>query len=340
MVLPSEGYYGCQSRRHDLVVPYYVVLNGNAKSVTLEIPGREMLEWEGSTSLSQLRMLRLSLPLLSLFPVVSEFREVFPTDLSSMPPDRNLDFCIDLETSIHPIFIPPYCMAPAELRELKAQIQELLDKVCISFIVVCSVHLVLRVILPLGRFYIFFFCVCIFGVTVMKGAVSFGDQVEISSGDSSSSNTDDRKTESKWMKNTITVDQPVSEWDSEDQKITRFINASGRVKNIPIPGTVHHDTSSSDVEHEWETKGTQASTFKFMSSRISIPGSSRIAEVDTRNLFILDLKVESSDLDQVKEVPVTCKPKRWWLSMNSGNSSMALESRHHPIPKPLLREWI
>uniref|UniRef100_M1CT09 Protein RDM1 n=1 Tax=Solanum tuberosum TaxID=4113 RepID=M1CT09_SOLTU len=49
----------------------------------------------------------------------------------------------------------------------------------------------------------------------MKGAVSFGDQVEISSGDSSSSNTDDRKTESKWMKNTITVDQPVSEWDSE-----------------------------------------------------------------------------------------------------------------------------
>ncbi|KAH0720262.1 hypothetical protein KY284_005292 [Solanum tuberosum] len=195
----------------------------------------------------------------------------------------------------------------------------------------------------------------------MKGAVSFGDQVEISSGDSSSSNTDDRKTESKWMKNTITVDQPVSEWDSEggsqaviitpevtfnagwsdvDQKITRFINASGRVKNIPIPGTVHHDTSSSDVEHIWETKGTQASTFKFMSSRISIPGSSRIAEVDTRNLFILDLKVESSDLDQVKEVPVTCKPKRWWLSMNSGNSSMALESRHHPIPKPLLREWI
>lgn len=43
----------------------------------------------------------------------------------------------------------------------------------------------------------------------------FGDQVEISSGDSSSSNTDDCKTESKWMKNSITVDQPVSEYDSE-----------------------------------------------------------------------------------------------------------------------------
>lgn len=49
----------------------------------------------------------------------------------------------------------------------------------------------------------------------MNGAVSFGDQVEISSGDSSSSNTDDTITESKWMKNTITIDQPVSKFDSE-----------------------------------------------------------------------------------------------------------------------------
>ncbi|WMV59106.1 hypothetical protein MTR67_052491 [Solanum verrucosum] len=45
-----------------------------------------------------------------------------------MPPDRNIDFCINLEPGTHPISIPPYHMAPAELRELKAQIQELLDK--------------------------------------------------------------------------------------------------------------------------------------------------------------------------------------------------------------------
>ncbi|KAH0702090.1 hypothetical protein KY285_016368 [Solanum tuberosum] len=61
-------------------------------------------------------------------PVVSEFSEVFPSDLPGMPPDRDIDFCIDLEPGTLPISILPYRMAPAELRELKAQIQELLDK--------------------------------------------------------------------------------------------------------------------------------------------------------------------------------------------------------------------
>ncbi|WMV46387.1 hypothetical protein MTR67_039772 [Solanum verrucosum] len=60
--------------------------------------------------------------------VVSLFREVFPTDLHGMPLDRDIGFCIDLEPDTRPISIPPYRMAPAELRELKAQIQELLDK--------------------------------------------------------------------------------------------------------------------------------------------------------------------------------------------------------------------
>ncbi|WMV47134.1 hypothetical protein MTR67_040519 [Solanum verrucosum] len=60
--------------------------------------------------------------------VVSEFSEVFPNDLSSMPPDRDIDFCIDLEPGTRSISIPLYRMALAELRELKAQIQELIDK--------------------------------------------------------------------------------------------------------------------------------------------------------------------------------------------------------------------
>ena len=53
---------------------------------------------------------------------------MFPADLSGMPPDRDIDFCIDLEPGTRPISIPPYRMAPAELRELKAQLQELLGK--------------------------------------------------------------------------------------------------------------------------------------------------------------------------------------------------------------------
>ena len=53
---------------------------------------------------------------------------MFPADLPGMPPDRDIDFCIDLEPGTRPISIPPYRMASAELRELKAQLQELLSK--------------------------------------------------------------------------------------------------------------------------------------------------------------------------------------------------------------------
>ena len=60
--------------------------------------------------------------------VVSEFSEVFPTDLPGLPPDRDIDFCIDVEPGTRPISIPPYRMAPAELNELKEQLQDLLSK--------------------------------------------------------------------------------------------------------------------------------------------------------------------------------------------------------------------
>ena len=46
--------------------------------------------------------------------VVREFLDVFPADLPGMPPDRDIDFCIDLEPGTRPISIPPYRMAPAE----------------------------------------------------------------------------------------------------------------------------------------------------------------------------------------------------------------------------------
>ena len=61
-------------------------------------------------------------------PVVIEFPNVFPNDIASLPPDREVEFTIDLIPGIEPISIPPYRMAHAELRELKAQLEELLSK--------------------------------------------------------------------------------------------------------------------------------------------------------------------------------------------------------------------
>ncbi|WRX23577.1 Reverse transcriptase domain - like 10 [Theobroma cacao] len=67
-------------------------------------------------------------PKLEDVPIVSEFPDVFPDDLPGLPPDRELEFPIDLLSGTAPISIPPYRMAPAELKELKVQLQELVDK--------------------------------------------------------------------------------------------------------------------------------------------------------------------------------------------------------------------
>ena len=61
-------------------------------------------------------------------PVVREFPDVFPDDITGLPPEREVEFTIDLIPGTEPISIPPYRMAPAELRELKAQLEELLSK--------------------------------------------------------------------------------------------------------------------------------------------------------------------------------------------------------------------
>ena len=78
--------------------------------------------------LAHLRDDTTQVPSIESVSIVREFLDVFPADLPCMPPDRDIDFCIDLEPGTHPISIPPYRMAPAELRELKAQLQELLSK--------------------------------------------------------------------------------------------------------------------------------------------------------------------------------------------------------------------
>jgi hypothetical protein len=60
--------------------------------------------------------------------VVHEYPDVFPDDLSGMPPDRVIKFKIELQPGTAPIYMRLYPMARNEMAELKAQLQELLDK--------------------------------------------------------------------------------------------------------------------------------------------------------------------------------------------------------------------
>ena len=51
--------------------------------------------------------------------IVNEFEDVFPEDLSGISIERKIDFCIDLDPNTKPIYIPPYTMALAKLKDLK-----------------------------------------------------------------------------------------------------------------------------------------------------------------------------------------------------------------------------
>jgi hypothetical protein len=61
-------------------------------------------------------------------PVVRDYPDVFLDELPGMPPDRDIEFAIELQPGTAPISKRPYRMPPAELAELKKQLQELLDK--------------------------------------------------------------------------------------------------------------------------------------------------------------------------------------------------------------------
>ena len=60
--------------------------------------------------------------------VVCDFPDVFPEELPGMPPDREVEFVIELVPGTAPISKRPYRMPTGELTELKKQLDELLEK--------------------------------------------------------------------------------------------------------------------------------------------------------------------------------------------------------------------
>ena len=87
--------------------------------------GRRWLETYGSLfTISDAVGMRTNYP--GLF-VVDEFPDIFPKDLSRLPLDREIKFYIDLVPRAQVISIIPYRMAPAELIELRRQLDELLE---------------------------------------------------------------------------------------------------------------------------------------------------------------------------------------------------------------------
>nr|GFD27532.1 hypothetical protein [Tanacetum cinerariifolium] len=66
-------------------------------------------------------------PSLETLPIVRDFYDVFPKELPGIPPGHKVKFGIELVSGTQPISKAPYRMVPIELKELKEQLQELLD---------------------------------------------------------------------------------------------------------------------------------------------------------------------------------------------------------------------
>ncbi|KAH0765074.1 hypothetical protein KY285_000945 [Solanum tuberosum] len=135
----------------DWLASCYAMIDCRTKMLHFHFPKEVILEWKGNIGtpkgkfvsylkakkrmskgyichLVRVKNIDVEPPTLQSIPVVNEFPNVFPEDLPGFPPEREVEFGIDLIPDTQPISIPPYKMAPAELRELKEQLKDLLEK--------------------------------------------------------------------------------------------------------------------------------------------------------------------------------------------------------------------
>ncbi|KAK1602293.1 hypothetical protein QYE76_008142 [Lolium multiflorum] len=101
------------------------------KTVSLKSPDGSRMIYQGDKHTQievELQLNSMKEVKLEDIPVVNEFQDVFPAELPGMPPDREIEFTIDLIPGTAPIAKAPYKMGPKELKELKEQLDDLEQK--------------------------------------------------------------------------------------------------------------------------------------------------------------------------------------------------------------------
>ncbi|XP_070034758.1 uncharacterized protein [Nicotiana tomentosiformis] len=129
----TGGFSNASSGGRDWLSPYHAILDYHAKMVTLAMPELPRLKWRGTPGHSTSRVISYvkaqrivekgclanfayvrdssaEVPSMDSVPIIREFLEVFPADLSGMPPDRDIDFSIDLALGTQSISISSYLL--------------------------------------------------------------------------------------------------------------------------------------------------------------------------------------------------------------------------------------
>ncbi|GJT23548.1 hypothetical protein Tco_0893485 [Tanacetum coccineum] len=112
-----------------------VVIVCHEKVVEIPLEGSGILRVQGERTSGVTKGLmnaNVDEPKLSDIPVVRDFVDVFPEDLSGLPPPRQVEFRIDLVPGATPVAKSPYRLAPLEMQELSGQLQEELNKLTVK----------------------------------------------------------------------------------------------------------------------------------------------------------------------------------------------------------------
>ncbi|GJV19625.1 putative reverse transcriptase domain-containing protein [Tanacetum coccineum] len=102
----------------DWLAKYHVVIVCDEKLVRIPFENETLIKTKDKSERKRLEDVS----------IVQDFLEVFPEDLSGLPPTQQVEFQIDLIPGAAPVARAPYRLAPSEMKELSDQLQELSDK--------------------------------------------------------------------------------------------------------------------------------------------------------------------------------------------------------------------
>ena len=99
-----------------------------SKSILLTTPEGRRIKYVSRHVPKRTQVNSLSEVVQEEVPVVKDYPDVFSEELPGMPPDRDIEFLIELLPGVGPISKRPYRMPAKDLEKIKKQIKELLDK--------------------------------------------------------------------------------------------------------------------------------------------------------------------------------------------------------------------
>jgi hypothetical protein len=112
----------------DWMTAFKGVIDCANKTITLTTPEKKRIHFKSTFELKGSKVNSLKGVSMDEVPVVKEYPDVFLEELPGMPPDRDVEFIIDLLPETGPIAKRTYKMDIEELKELKKQFKEQLDK--------------------------------------------------------------------------------------------------------------------------------------------------------------------------------------------------------------------